>query len=78
MRAAVALCIVLVAVLLVAGCTTKPALDNPTGTFTLATVTPTMQQSKVINKRYRIGYDCEVIREFVIRVNTIGGDIKYV
>jgi len=72
-RAAVALCVVLVAVLLAAGCTTKPALDNPTGTFTLATVTPTMQQSKELNKRYPIGYDCEVIHEFVIRLNTTGG-----
>lgn len=49
-RSLFALVIVCVCMLLVAGCTTKPALENQSGSSTQVTITPTMEQSKALYK----------------------------
>ena len=46
----IALMIVLMCILLTTGCTTKPVLDNQTGTFTSPTVPPTTQPSEALYK----------------------------
>jgi hypothetical protein len=49
-RVAVSLCIVMVAMLLAAGCTTGPVLDNQTGTLTQTLVSPTSGKSVTFYK----------------------------